>query len=214
VSHDLRTPLAAIKAAATSLLSDEVDWPADQTTGFAKTIDAEADRLTHLVSNLLDMSRLQTGSLGLTLGPTDIEDLLYRTVESLGSEANGVVIDITEALPTVAADPGLLERALANVMDNALAWSPPGMAVRVEAGTAGDEVHVRVIDHGPGIPPDLRETVFEPFQRLGDGAGGSPHGVGLGLAVARGFVTASGGRLEIEDTPGGGATLVFQLRQA
>jgi two-component system, OmpR family, sensor histidine kinase KdpD len=214
VSHDLRTPLAAIKAAATSLLSDEVDWAADQTAGFAKTIDAEADRLTHLVSNLLDMSRLQADALGLRRGPTDVEDLLYRTVESLGSKANGIVIDITEALPPVAADSGLMERALANVMDNALTWSPAGMAVRVEAGTAGDEVHIRVIDHGPGIPPDLRETVFEPFQRLGDGAGRSPHGVGLGLAVARGFVTASGGKLDIEDTPGGGATLVFQLSRA
>jgi two-component system sensor histidine kinase KdpD len=214
VSHDLRTPLAAIKAAATSVLSDEVDWSPDQTSGFAKTIDAEADRLTQLISNLLDMSRLQAGALGATRGPTSVEDLLYRAVESLGSEANGIAIDVAEALPPVVADPGLLERALANVMDNALTWSPAGMAVRVEAGTAGDEVHIRVIDHGPGIPPDMCETVFEPFQRLGDGAGGSPHGVGLGLAVARGFVTACSGRLDIEDTPGGGATLVFQLRQA
>jgi two-component system, OmpR family, sensor histidine kinase KdpD len=214
VSHDLRTPLAAIKAAATSMLSDEVNWSADQTSGFAKTIDAEADRLTHLVSNLLDMSRLQTGSLGAALGPTSVDDLLYRAVESLGAEANGIAIDVAEALPPVAADPGLMERALANVMDNARTWSPAGMAARVEAGTAGGEVHIRVIDHGPGIPPDMRETVFEAFQRLGDGAGGSPHGVGLGLAVARGFVTACGGRLDIEDTPGGGATLVFRLRQA
>jgi two-component system sensor histidine kinase KdpD len=214
VSHDLRTPLAAIKAAATSLLSDEVQWAPDQASGFAKTIRDESDRLTSLVTNLLDMSRLQTGAVPVTERSVAVEDVLYRAVESLGPRGSGIVIDVAEVLPPVAADPGLLERALANVMDNALAWSPPATAVRVEGAVAGDRVHVRVIDQGPGIPPAERERVFQPFQRLGDGAGASPNGVGLGLAVARGFVHAIGGEIAIEDTPGGGTTVVFILSRA
>jgi two-component system sensor histidine kinase KdpD len=216
VSHDLRTPLAAIKAAATSLLTQDVQWSPDQASAFAKTINAESDRLTNLVDNLLDMSRINAGAVRVALRPTRVDDLLYRAVDSLGSVGSGVVIDIdsAEALPLVAADPGLLERALANVMDNAIAWSPPGTAVRVEAAAAGDMVHIRVIDQGPGIPAEQREVVFQPFQRLGDGAGASPNGVGLGLAVARGFVEAIGGQLSIEDTVGGGTTVVFALRKA
>jgi two-component system, OmpR family, sensor histidine kinase KdpD len=214
VSHDLRTPLAGIKAAATSLLSQDVQWSPDQASGFAKTINAESDRLTNLVDNLLDMSRLNAGALRVALRPTRVDDVLYRAVDSLGSVGSGVVVDVAEVLPQVAADPGLLERALANVMDNAIAWSPPGTAVRVEAVAAGDLVDVRVIDQGPGIPVEQREVVFQPFQRLGDGAGASPNGVGLGLAVARGFVEAIGGEVSIEDTPGGGTTVVFRLMQA
>jgi two-component system sensor histidine kinase KdpD len=214
VSHDLRTPLASIKAAATSLLSSEVDWDDDQAKGFAKTIDSESDRLTQLVSNLLDMSRLQVGAIPTSLQTVNLDDVLYRAVANLGATASGVVIDIADALPAVSADPGLLERALANVIDNAVIWSAPGRAVRVEASTADDHVDIRVIDEGPGIPAGQREHVFQPFQRLGDRAGGSPNGLGLGLAVALGFTHAVGGELTFEDTPGGGATFVFTLKRA
>jgi two-component system, OmpR family, sensor histidine kinase KdpD len=214
VSHDLRTPLAAIKAAATSVLSHDVDWSGAQVDAFAKTINSEADRLTQLVSNLLDMSRLQAGAVAVALRPVKVDDLLYETVEALGSLASAVVVDAAESLPLVSADAGLLERALANVIENAIAWSPEGVAVRVEAGNAGSAVAIRVIDQGPGIPPDQREEVFRPFQRLGDGAGNRPNGVGLGLAVARGFVEAIGGELTLEDTPGGGTTAVFSLERA
>jgi two-component system, OmpR family, sensor histidine kinase KdpD len=213
VSHDLRTPLASIKAAATSLLSSEVAWDPDQAEGFAKTINAESDRLTQLVSNLLDMSRLQVGAVPIAVRTVNIDDLLYRAVANLGSAASGVVIDIADALPPVAADPGLLERALANVIDNAVTWSPRSRAVRVEASTTADRVDIRIVDEGPGIPPDQRDHVFQPFQRLGDRAGSSPNGLGLGLAVARGFTRAIGGELAFEDTPGGGATFVFTLRR-
>jgi two-component system sensor histidine kinase KdpD len=215
VSHDLRTPLASIKAAATSLLSDEVHWSPDDVRNFSRTIDGEADRLTGLVSNLLDMSRLQTGALPVSVRPTSIEDVLYASVASMADDhGSNIAIDVANSLPLVQADPGLLERALANVMANAQAWSPPGNAVTVEAGVAGDRVDVRVIDQGPGIPLDARERVFQPFQRLGDGAGGQPTGVGLGLAVAKGFVDAMGGELTVEDTPGGGTTMVTSLRLA
>jgi two-component system, OmpR family, sensor histidine kinase KdpD len=214
VSHDLRTPLAAIKAAATSLLSREVAWSPDDTRDFAKTIDAEADRLTHLVSNLLDMSRLQVGALKVIARPVALEDVLYGAVGTLGPAASRVVIDVPQPLPLVEVDPGLLERALANVVDNALAHAPDDTIVRVEAACLDDRVDVRVVDQGPGIPTGQREAVFEPFQRLGDGAGGRPNGVGLGLAVARGFIHAIGGDITIDDTPGGGATVVFTLSKA
>ena len=214
VSHDLRTPLHAIKTAATSLLSTDVSWHAADAQGFAKTIDAEADRLTHLVTNLLDMSRLQTGSLGVLVRPVQVEDVIYSAVASLGASGAGIVIDIDNALPPVDADAGLLERALANVMDNALNWSPANIAVRVEGDVVADRVVVRVIDQGPGIPADRRGDVFQAFQRLGDRAGNNPTGVGLGLAVARGFIDAIGGELSIDDTPGGGTTIVFALRRA
>jgi two-component system sensor histidine kinase KdpD len=214
VSHDLRTPLAAIKAAATSVLSNDVDWSAEQVVDFARTIDAQADRLTGLVSNLLDMSRLQAGALRPAVGPADIEDLLYETVDGLGPASAGVVVDVAPCLPAALADAGLLERALANVLSNALAWSPPGIAVRLEAAAPGEDVLIRVVDQGPGIPPEGRHRLFQPFQRLGDGAGASPNGVGLGLAVASGFTSAMGGELAVEDTPGGGATFVFHLQKA
>ena len=211
VSHDLRTPLATIKAAATSLLSDDVEWSPDVARSFAKSIDSESDRLTQLVTNLLDMSRLQTGALQAVRRPVRVEDVLYAAVESLGSAGSRVVLEVADSLPLVDTDPGLLERAVGNVVDNALTWAPEGTAVRVEAGRAGDRVCILVVDQGPGIPVAQRETVFQPFQRLGDGAGASPNGVGLGLAVARGFADAIGAELTVEDTPGGGTTMVFAL---
>lgn len=214
VSHDLRTPLAAIKAAASSLLSDEVSFAPGDVRLLCQTIDDETDRLTSLVDNLLAMSRLQAGALPVSVRPTSVEGVLYAAVAALSGLGSGISIDVDDSLPLVKADPGLLERAVANVMANALAWSPLGMAVRVEAGTAGGRVDIRVVDQGPGIPPNQRSQVFVPFQRRGDGAGGRPDGIGLGLAVAKGFTEAMGGELTVEDTAGGGATLVFSLVQA
>jgi len=160
------------------------------------------------------MSRLQASALRVAARPAPLEDVLYTTVGTLGSGGARVLIDIGERLPLVEVDPGLLERALANVIDNALAWSPPGDVVRVEAAALGTMVDVRVVDHGPGIPVEKRAQVFEAFQRLGDSAGGRPDGVGLGLAVARGFVAAMHGDITIDDTPGGGATVVISIPRA
>jgi two-component system, OmpR family, sensor histidine kinase KdpD len=214
VSHDLRTPLASIKAAATSLLSDDVTFDRDEELGFAKTIDTEADRLTNLVTNLLDMSRVQTGALNVAARPVAVDDVVYRTIGMLAAGSARVIVDIDEPELKIEVDPGLFERVLANIIENALAWSPDGTVVRVEAGPAGDRVAIRVIDQGPGIPPDQREAVFQPFQRLGDARGERRDGVGLGLAVARGFMDTMGGDIEIEDTPGGGATVVCNLPRA
>jgi two-component system, OmpR family, sensor histidine kinase KdpD len=207
VSHDLRAPLTSIKAAVTSLLSREADWTPEDAVRFHKIIESEADRLTALVANLLDMGRLRAGEMPVAARETDLEQVLYSAVNSLSSVGSAVAIDLEAQLPPVRADPGLLERAIANVMANAQAVSPPGLAVRVQAGVVGDRVEVRVIDQGPGVPDRQREQIFLPFQRRGDG----PGGLGLGLAIARGFTEAMNGELTAEDTPGGGATFVFSL---
>jgi two-component system, OmpR family, sensor histidine kinase KdpD len=211
VSHDLRAPLTAIKAAVTSLLAPDTTWSRASAQRFYRIIDTEADRLTRLVSNLLDMTRLRAGALPVMPRATDLEDVLYAAVDSLSSAGSAVAIDLPAKPPAAWADPGLLERAVANVMANAQAVSPPGLAVRVQAGAAGDRVEIRVIDQGPGIPADQREQIFRPFHSRADGAGG---GLGLGLAIARGFTEAMDGDLTVEDTPGGGATFVLSLPRA
>jgi two-component system sensor histidine kinase KdpD len=209
VSHDLRTPLASIRAAATSLLSKEVDFDPEASKELLETIDEEAERLNTLVGNLLDMSRLQTGSVTITAQTIGIEEIVATAVVGLHVPPDRIDIDVPETLPRVRVDPTLLERAVANLVDNALSFSPSDAPIRVEAAAVGDDIHLRVIDTGPGIPVSDRDRVFQPFQRLGDNPNGS--GVGLGLAVARGFVTALGGELIIEDTPGGGTTMVITL---
>jgi two-component system sensor histidine kinase KdpD len=209
VSHDLRTPLASIRAAATSLLSDEVDWDPATSKELLETIDEEAERLNTLVGNLLDMSRLQTGSFTMNAQLIGVEEIVAAALAGLHAPPERLDVDVPETLPRVIVDPTLLERAIANLVDNALSFAPPDQPVRLEAATVGDEVHVRVVDAGPGIPVAERDRVFLPFQRLGDQPNGA--GVGLGLAVAKGFVNAVGGELIVEDTPGGGCTMVVTL---
>jgi two-component system sensor histidine kinase KdpD len=208
VSHDLRTPLASIKTASSSLLS-EVSFEPDAHRALLETIDAEADRLNDLVGNLLDMSRIQTGALVVKLQPMGLEEVVGGALAGLAERGHPLRLDVPETAPRVLADPALLERVVANLVDNAIAWSPAGVAVRIEAGAVGDQVHLRVVDQGPGIPVTARDRVFLPFQRLGDSPNGM--GVGLGLAVARGFVDAMGGELTIDDTPGGGTTMTVVL---
>jgi len=208
VSHDLRTPLASIKAAVTSLLQDDIDWPAYATSDFLHTINEESDRLDGLVANLLDMTRLQTGALQVADERVGWAEVVSAAVASLSGPVDALAVRVAEDLPDLLADPGLLERAVANVLANALRYAPAGSRVRVEAGTVGGEVHLRVVDQGPGIEARDRARLFDPFQRAGDQKG---MGVGLGLAVARGFVEAMGGSLEAEDTPGGGLTMVIRM---
>ncbi|MFI9100702.1 ATP-binding protein [Streptomyces fildesensis] len=210
VSHDLRTPLAGIKASVTSLRSDDVAWSEADQAELLAGIEDGADRLGHLVDNLLDMSRLQTD----TVTPLIREIYLDEVVPmALGGVPEGsVVLDIPEALPMVAVDPGLLERAVANVVENAVKYSPGGEPVLVTASAIADRVEVRVVDRGPGVPDEAKNRIFAPFQRYGDAPRGA--GVGLGLAVARGFTEAMGGTLNAEDTPGGGFTMVLSVPSA
>ncbi|MGW0599177.1 ATP-binding protein [Streptomyces sp. NPDC002776] len=210
VSHDLRTPLAGIKAAVSSLRSDDVAWSQEDEAELLAGIEEGADRLDHLVGNLLDMSRLQTGTVSAILRGTGLDEVV--PVALGGVPEDSVELDIPETLPIVAVDPGLLERSVANVVENAVKYSPPGARVLVSASSLADRVEVRVVDRGPGVPDDAKERIFAPFQRYGDAPRGA--GVGLGLAVARGFAEAMGGTLNAEDTPGGGLTMVFTLRVA
>jgi two-component system, OmpR family, sensor histidine kinase KdpD len=209
VSHDLRTPLASIKAVVTGLLEPDVRWSDEDTRDFLVTIDAEADRLNKLVENLLDMSRLQTGALHLSYRDVGLDEIVPSALASLSRLSHNVLMDVPETLPRVRVDPALLERAVANVIDNAVRHSPDNVPVRVEAGAIAGRVDLRVVDRGCGIPVADRKLLFQPFQRLGDTDNGT--GVGLGLAVSRGFVVAIGGELTMEDTPGGGATMVISL---
>ncbi|MDQ0406798.1 sensor histidine kinase KdpD [Streptomyces sp. NPDC000349] len=210
VSHDLRTPLAGIKAAVTSLRSDDVAWSEEDQAELLEGIEAGADRLDHLVGNLLDMSRLQTGTVTPLIREIDVDEVAPM---ALGGVPEGSAeLDIPETLPMVAVDAGLLERALANLVENAVKYSPDDRGVLVAASALGDRVEVRIADRGPGVPDEAKERIFEPFQRYGDAPRGA--GVGLGLAVARGFAEAMGGTLNAEDTPGGGLTMVLTLRAA
>ncbi|MFI6942491.1 ATP-binding protein [Streptomyces sp. NPDC050418] len=210
VSHDLRTPLAGIKAAVTSLRSDDVEWSDEDRSELLAGIEDGADRLDHLVGNLLDMSRLQTGTVTPLIREIDLDEVVPM---ALGGVPEGSAdLDIPESLPMVSVDKGLLERAVANIVENAVKYSPDRTPVRVSASAIGERVEIRVVDRGPGIPDDAKERVFEPFQRYGDAPRGA--GVGLGLAVARGFTESMGGTLSAEDTPGGGLTMVLTLRAA
>ncbi|MFJ4832651.1 ATP-binding protein [Streptomyces sp. NPDC088747] len=208
VSHDLRTPLAGIKAAVSSLRSDDVAWSEEDQAELLEGIEDGADRLDHLVGNLLDMSRLQTGTVTPLIRDIDLDEVVPMALG--GVPEDSVELDIPESLPMIAVDAGLLERAVANLVENAVKYSPADERVLVSASAMADRVEMRVVDRGPGVPDEAKERIFAPFQRYGDAPRGA--GVGLGLAVARGFAEAMGGTLTAEDTPGGGLTMVLTLR--
>ncbi|GHE13960.1 ATP-binding protein [Klenkia taihuensis] len=210
VSHDLRTPLAGIKAASSALRSTQLALTDDDRAELVETVDESADRLAGLVDNLLDMSRLQAGAVTPVTAPADLVGVVHRALTWL-EDPTRVTVTAPDDLPPVLADPGLLERVVANLVDNAAKHAPAG-PLAVTAGCLPDRVELRVVDRGPGVPAADRERVFAPFQRLGDSPSG--HGVGLGLAVARGLTEAMGGTLDAEDTPGGGLTMVLSLQVA
>jgi two-component system sensor histidine kinase KdpD len=212
VSHDLRTPLAGIKAASSALRATDLRLSEADRAELVETVDASADRLSALVDNLLDMSRLQAGAVTPALSPSDLPDVVARALSWVDAdERNRVHLDWPDELPPVIADPGLLERVVANLVSNAARHAPSG-PISLSAGAVGGRAELRVADRGPGIPLADRERVFVAFQRLGDSPSGQ--GVGLGLAVARGLTEAIGGRLTTEDTPGGGVTMVVSLAVA
>jgi two-component system sensor histidine kinase KdpD len=212
VSHDLRSPLAGIKASVTSLRETDIDWPDEVRAEFLESIESETDRLTAIVTNLLDLSRLEAGVLRPVLRSVSLEEVVPSALHGLGPRAAAVEVDLPDGLDEVTTDPALLERVIANLVANAVAWSPPGEHVRVLAHRCADGVQVHVIDHGPGIPASQRDTVVRPFHRLGDGT--VHDGLGLGLAIADRFVAAMGGSLELRDTPRGGLTCVVTVPAA
>ena len=194
-------PLSSIKASVSSLRQGDVTWDEQDRAELLATIEESADRLDALVGNLLDMSRLQTGTVVPHLAPVALDAAVAGALVGL-PRADEVQADVPEDLPAVLADAGLLERVIANIVENALKHSPDGRLVRVTGSALGRRIELRVVDRGPGVRDEDKGRIFEPFQRLGDAPGRS--GVGLGLAVARGFAQAMSGQLEAEDTPGGG----------
>ncbi len=209
VSHDLRTPLASIKASVSSLRQTDVEWsPADEADLLA-TIEQNADRLDALIGNLLDMSRLHTGSLQPFLRPTAIDEVAPVALLGLDDSLR-LEMAVPDGFPLVLADPGLLERVLANLFSNALQHSPAGRPPELQAQLVDGTVLLEVVDHGQGVPDEQKERIFEPFTRVGD----RYPGVGLGLAVAKGFAEAMGGRIVATDTPGGGLTVRITLPAA
>ena len=210
VSHDLRTPLATIKALLTGVLDDDVAFDLRDTHDMIRTAVGEVDRLNALVGNLLDLSRLQAGALYVDVQPVALDAVAAEAVAGLGYASHQVDLRLPDSLPPVLADAALLERVLANLVDNAVRHSPPSTPCEVHAVVEGDRMHVKIIDRGPGIPADRRAVAFEPFQRLDDHTGG----LGLGLAVARGLAEALSAELTITDTPDGGATMVLGLKVA
>ncbi|WP_306207075.1 sensor histidine kinase [Actinoplanes sp. RD1] len=209
VSHDLRTPLASAKAAVASLRSGDVDFGEEDRAELLATADESLERLIRLVTNLLDMSRLQAGALGVAAADLGAEEIVPRVLDDLGPEGHTVRVQVPEDLPALRADPGLLERVLVNLTANALRHSPPGRPPMISASALGGTVEFRVADQGPGIPEDRWDDVFLPFQRLGDHDNHT--GVGLGLALARGLTEAMGGTLTPDETPGGGLTMIVSL---
>jgi two-component system, OmpR family, sensor histidine kinase KdpD len=212
VSHDLRTPLASAKAAVTSLRSRDIRWTDEDRDELLATADESLDRLARLVNNLLDMSRLQAGALSVFPRPAGLEEIVARALDDLGPPGRNAVVDIPDSLPEVQVDPAILERVVFNLASNAVRYSPAGQPPLLTASALGDRVELRIADRGPGIPEPEWDSMFVPFQRLGDTD--NTTGVGLGLALSRGLTEAMGGTLEPEETPGGGLTMVVSLPAA
>jgi two-component system sensor histidine kinase KdpD len=210
VSHDLRSPLTAIRAAGEGLESGSLDLDEDDRAALLETIAIETARLERLVSNLLDLSRLEAGAARPEPELWPIDELISRALEALGADASRISVVNEDAVPPVLVDAAQLERTLVNVLENALRLSSPADPVDVAVQRLGPEIHIRVSDRGPGLEGEDLERIFEPFEH----GGGHRRGTGLGLAIARGFAEANGCRLWAEARPGSGATFVLALPAA
>lgn len=212
VSHDLRTPLAAIKASVSSLRQEDVQWGDAERGEFLQSIEGETDRLTNIVTNLLDLSRIEAGVIRPSLRTTSIDDVISTSLRSMPGGDTPVSVEAPDGLPEVMADHALFERALVNLVQNAVKWSPAGSPVVVSCRRVDLGIEVSVVDHGPGIPVEKRTQVLQPFHRLGDATSGG--GLGLGLAIADRLVASMNGHLELRETEGGGLTAAITLPAA
>ena len=212
VGHDLRRPLAAATTAISGLRSTDVVLSKDDQNELLATAGESLHTLSALVTNLLDVSRLQAGALAVAISPVELPDVVLPALDELGAGPDTVELDLPADVPAVLADGGLLQRAIVNLLTNAIRFSPPATPVRISTSGFGHSVQIRIMDQGPGIPSDRRDEIFVPFQRLGDTDNST--GLGLGLALSRGFIEGMGGSLEAEETPGGGLTMVVSLPAA
>ena len=212
VSHDLRTPLATIMASASSLRQNDVVWTEDERQGFAQAIEQEAERLNRLVGNLLDLSRIEAGSLRPEKSWQDLEALIEDTLDRLRSVIvrHHVLVDMPKDLAPVWIDPVEIGQVIYNLVENATKYAPPDTEITLEVRRTSGAVALVVSDRGPGIPAQSIPHLFDPFYRVMDGRP-RPQGLGLGLAIVRGLVEAHGGRVWVENRPGGGAQFTFTL---
>jgi two-component system sensor histidine kinase KdpD len=212
VTHDLRTPLSSITASVTGLLDDDASFDEGARRELLETIRQEAVRLNRLVGNLLDLSRLRAGALTPSRRPAAVDEIVEGVLARMEPQlrAHRLKVLLREGLPIVPVDVVQLDQVLTNILENAAKYSPKGSEITVAAARWEDSVQVRISDQGPGVPPELRTEVFEPFAQgeSGDGSGG---GSGLGLAIAHAVVHAHGGTIWIEEAPGGGTSIVFRL---
>jgi two-component system sensor histidine kinase KdpD len=199
VSHDLRSPLTAILASADALASPGLALGPEDRLGLAETIRGEATRLDRVVEQLLDLSRLEAGAAEPHRELWHVDELVGQALAGLGAEAGRVRLEIGSETPPVEVDAAQIERVLANLLDNALKYSPPASFVLLRTEPGATELRIHVVDSGAGLPDEQRDALFQPFRR-----GAAGHGSGLGLAIARGFAEANGGRLWAQDDPGGG----------
>jgi K+-sensing histidine kinase KdpD len=210
VSHDLRTPLAGIKANASALRQADADWSEAVRAELLAAIEESADQLTALVTNLLAMSRIRAGAVSASMTAVPLYEVVSRALVTIGDHQTKV--DVPEHLPMALADEALLERVVANLVTNAHQHAGDGPPIIVRAESVGGQVRLSVVDHGPGIPEARWAEVFQPFQRLEDTGVGV--GLGLGLAIARGFTDAMGASLQPSRTPGGGLTMSLILERS
>jgi K+-sensing histidine kinase KdpD len=208
VSHDLRTPIAGIKTAASGLRQPAVGLEPDEQDQLLNAIEGGADRLSALVDNLLAMSRIQAGALSVHPRRVALDEVVGRALLSIGG--NDAQVAVPEDLPAAWVDPGLLERAVANLVDNALRWSP-NTPVTIRAEASDDTLRLDVVDHGPGVEESKWESMFTPFQRLDDTSSG---GLGLGLAIVRGLLDPMGASVTPHHSPGGGLTMTITVPRA
>jgi two-component system, OmpR family, sensor histidine kinase KdpD len=210
VSHDLRTPLASIKASVTSLLDAAAAHDAEQQRELLQTVLEETDRLNRVVGNILDLAKARAGAMAPAKEPTAVDEIVESVVHRMAGRLTDVRVRtaLRDDVPEIRADPVQLDQVITNLLENAARFSPPGGEVLIAVAPWHGGVQVRIADEGPGVPPEERERVFEPFYRRDDG---HRTGSGLGLAIARAIVFAHGGRIWIEGTPLGGAAVVFEL---
>lgn len=209
VGHDLRTPLAGIKAAVSGLRDSDLELEAQARAELLATIEESTDRLDSLVDNLLSMSRLQAGALSVHSESVALDAVVAQALLHIPAGTVPIAVDIPDDLPLAHADPGLLERVVANLVANAQAASPSGKPIRLHGRAEGDRLRLHVVDHGPGVRDADLDRIFEPFQRLHDRT--TTAGLGLGLAIARGFIEAMSGAITPSETAGGGLTMTVSI---
>jgi two-component system sensor histidine kinase KdpD len=212
VSHDLRSPLAAATAAISGLRAQDIELAAADRDELLDTAEESLELVSRLAASLLDLTRLQAGARSVFPRPADLEEIIVRALAGLGSQRRAVRVSLPSGLPAVLADPPLMERVIANLIGNALRYSPDGAPPLLTARARGGRVELRVADRGPGVPPADWDRMFVPFQRLG--ATEPASGIGLGLAVSRGLTQAMHGTLEPDETPGGGLTMIVSVPAA